>query len=124
MKRSVALGFGAAGAVVAAAVITIAGATVGLVDADESRTLESASAPAGEFAPAGSTLADVVAASNAASSEVVTTALGEQVEYVYVEAPVTGDDDHNDDDHDDDDGHEDDNHDEREGRERGHEDDD
>lgn len=114
MAKSLAWGYGIAGAVVAAAVIVVVGSTVGLTEgADEGApppvSAESATLPV----------------ENVVSSEVVTTASGEQVEYVYVDEPATrgdhdDDDDDHDDDHDDDRDHDDDDDDEHEE----HEDDD
>lgn len=108
MARSVAWAYGAAGAVVAAAVIVVAGSTVGLTEG----------AADGARAPAFSsgTLPAAVG-ENVVSSEVVTTSSGEQVEYVYVDQPASRGEHDDDDDrgeHDDDDDHEE--------REREHED--
>lgn len=88
MARSIAWGYGIAGAVVAAAIIVVAATTVGLTEgADEANPtpvfgMESVPVAPGE---------DVV------SSEIVTTDSGEQVEYVYVDAPAARGDDEDDD---------------------------
>ena len=118
MARSVALGFGAAGAVVAAAVIAVVGSTVGFSAGDVGAGTEATSVLSTEFAPAGSSLDGVTDAGNVVSSQVVTTASGEQIEYVYVDQPaVRG--------HDDDDDEEREEHEDHEDHERGeHEDDD
>ncbi|MCK9496844.1 MAG: hypothetical protein M0R75_15320 [Dehalococcoidia bacterium] len=99
MPKSLAWGYGLAGAVVAVAVIAVAATTVGLT--------EGADGP--EPAPTFSTgTLPGALGEGVVASEVVTTVSGEQVEYVYVDQPATGDHDHDDDDeheheHDDDD---------------------
>ena len=121
MAKSVALGFGAAGAVVAAAVIAVVGSTVGFSAGDVGAGTEATSVLSTEFAPTGPSLEGVTDAGSVVSSQVVTTASGEQIEYVYVDQPaVRGHDDDDDDDHEEREEHED-----HEDHERGeHEDDD
>jgi len=104
LAKSVALGFGAAGAVVAAAVIAVVGSTVGFGAEEIEERTEATSVLSGGFAPADTSLGSVTEAGNVVSSEVVTTDTGEQVEYVYVDAPAASG--HDDDDDDDDDEHE------------------
>ncbi|MDO9445124.1 MAG: hypothetical protein Q7K37_07390 [Dehalococcoidia bacterium] len=118
MGRSVALAYSIAGAAVAAAVIVIAGSTVGLGGGNEQDASLFAAAESASVDPAA---VDAAIASGAARSEVVQTATGEQVEYVYVDAPAASGN-YEDDDHED---HEDDEHEEREDHEeREHDDDD
>ncbi len=107
MSKSVAWAYGLAGAVVAVAVIVAAAATVGLT--------EGADAPESAATFITDTLPGALG-EGVASSEVVTTASGEQVEYVYVDQPATGDHDDDDYEHDDDDDDDDDDdhHDDRE----------
>ena len=91
MSKSLAWGYGLAGAVVAVAVIAVAATTVGLTEgADGPWPVQTFST---ETSP-GALGEGVVA------SEVVTTASGEQAEYVYVDQPATGDQDDDDDDDD------------------------
>ncbi|MCA9857699.1 MAG: hypothetical protein KC458_10510 [Dehalococcoidia bacterium] len=99
MAKSVALGFGAAGAVVAAAVVAVVGSTVGL-GASSDTTTETSTVLASGFAPVDSSLGSVTETntlpSGAISSQVVTNPAGEQIEYVYVDEPAPtrhGDDD-------------------------------
>lgn len=116
MARSIALAYSLAGAAVAAAVIVIAGSTVGLGRGNERDASLFAAAESASVDPAA---VDAAIASGAARSEVVQTATGEQVEYVYVDAPATSGNYEDDDDHED---HEDEEHEDHEERE--HEDDD
>lgn len=129
MARSVALGSGIVGAVVAAAVIVGVGATVGLGASEEPSADGAALASLGVLSDVSSEASNGLALSGAASlaslveagavtSEVVTTTSGEQVEYVYVDAPAGDDDD--DDRYEDDEDHDDD-HEEREADDRRHE---
>lgn len=119
MAKSVALGFGAAGAVVAAAVIAVVGSTVGFSAQDIGGGTEATSVLSTEFAPAGPSLDGVTDAGNVVSSQVVTTASGEQIEYVYVDQPAVRGHDDDDDDEEEREEHED--HDDERGE---HEDDD
>lgn len=125
MAKSVALGFGAAGAVVAAAVIAVVGSTVGFSSEEIGTGTEATSVLSTEFAPIGPSLDGAADPGNVVSSQVVTTASGEQIEYVYVDQPAARghDDDDDDDDHEEGEDHED--HDDHDDHERGeHEDDD
>lgn len=115
MARSVALAYSIAGAAVAAAVIVIAGSTVGLAGGNEQDATLFTAAESASVDPAA---VDAAIASGAARSEVVQTAAGEQVEYVYVDAPASSGN------YEDDDDHEDDEHEEREDHEDGEHDDD
>lgn len=96
MSKSVAWAYGLAGVVVAVAVIVVAVATVGLT--------EGGGAPESAATLSTDTLPGALGA-GVASSEIVTTASGEQVEYVYVDQPAAAD--HNDDDDEDDEEEED-----------------
>jgi len=105
MAGSLAWRYGLVGVVVAGAVIVVTGTAAGLTDRDDEES------PRTERTVTPSQLGEGVV-----SSEVVTTATGEQVEYVYVDQPASprrhDDDDehegyedgeHEDDEHEDDD---------------------
>jgi len=119
MARGLAVAYGFAGAVVAAAVIVVAGSTVGLTG--DGADAASASVLGATVSEAGLGVVPAFGAeSGVADSQVVTTATGEQVEYVYVDAPASSGGYEDDDDHEDDD----DDHEERERHEDGEHDDD
>lgn len=98
MAKSVALAYSIAGTAIAAAVIVIAASTVGLVSGNEGGEVD-------VFETGAITTPSLDA--GVSGSQIVTTASGEQVEYVYVDEPASrshdDDDDDHDDDHDDDD---------------------
>jgi hypothetical protein len=87
MARGLAVAYGFAGAVVAAAVIVVAGSTVGLTG--DGADAASASVLGATVSEAGLGVVPAFGAeSGVADSQVVTTATGEQVEYVYVDQPA------------------------------------
>lgn len=117
MARSMVLGSGIAGAVVAAAMIVVVGSTAGLTGGEpDSKESEVSAATFVTEAPlvAGASELGLTDVPGATESQVVTTASGEQVEYVYVDAPASAryddDDDEHEDEHEDDDDHEDERH--------------
>lgn len=97
MGKSIGLAYSIAGAAVAAAVIVIAGSTVGFDRGEASPATEALAAQAAADPAA----IDAALAAGVARSEIVQSANGEQVEYVYMDAPAAGghDDDDDDDDH-------------------------
>jgi hypothetical protein len=120
MGKSVAFAYSIAGAAVAAAVIVIAGSTVGFGGSTEGSEFQSSIA----IDPAA---VDAMIATGEVRAEMVQTADGGLVEYVYVDAPAASGrhEDLDDDDHEDHEDHE--RHDDREERRSGrgdHEDDD
>lgn len=96
MGKSIGLAYSIAGAAVAAAVIVIAGSTVGF-DRGEASPADTLAAQAAADPAA----IDAALAAGVARSEIVQGADGQQVEYVYVDAPASnrGHDDDDDDDH-------------------------
>ncbi|GMU41298.1 MAG: hypothetical protein AMXMBFR23_21640 [Chloroflexota bacterium] len=118
MGKSVGFAYSIAGAAVAAAVIVIAGSTVGFDRGEASPATEALAAQAAADPAA----IDAALAAGVARSEIVQSANGEQVEYVYMDAPTSRGHDDDDDDHEEGEEHEE--HEEREHREHEDHDDD